>query len=149
MKCLLLCLVLLLIRIPDLQVIRGMQAVADQGKPVPITLMGPKRWETRTSFAPNSAVQDKFRLVVRDRATWLDLWKRIYRVDTRLGEYPKLPEVDFSREMLVVAALGQQPTSGYSIIKADSMADAVKMAQGCPVLMGGAKVMVFETFNVM
>ena len=39
--------------------------------------------------------------------------------------------------------------SGYSVIKADSMAEAVKMAQGCPVLMGGAKIMVFETFNVM
>ena len=39
--------------------------------------------------------------------------------------------------------------SGYSVIKADSMDEAVKMAQGCPVLMGGAKVMVFETFNVM
>ena len=29
------------------------------------------------------------------------------------------------------------------------MANAVKMAQGCPVLQGGAKVMVFETFNAM
>src|SRR5690242_8356331 len=39
--------------------------------------------------------------------------------------------------------------SGYSVIKADSMADAVKMVEGCPVLLGGAKVMVFETFNAM
>ncbi len=39
--------------------------------------------------------------------------------------------------------------SGYSVIKADSMDEAVKMAKGCPVLMGGAKVMVFETFNAM
>jgi hypothetical protein len=39
--------------------------------------------------------------------------------------------------------------SGYSVVKANSMDEAVKMAQGCPVLMGGAKVMVFETYNVM
>lgn len=39
--------------------------------------------------------------------------------------------------------------SGYSVIKANSMDEAVKMANGCPVLMGGAKLMVFETFNVM
>jgi hypothetical protein len=39
--------------------------------------------------------------------------------------------------------------SGYSVIKASSMDEAVKMAEGCPVLLGGAKVMVFETFNAM
>jgi hypothetical protein len=39
--------------------------------------------------------------------------------------------------------------SGYSIIKADSLAAAVEMAKGCPVLQGGAKVSVFETFNAM
>jgi len=39
--------------------------------------------------------------------------------------------------------------SGYSIIKADSMDAAVKVAQGCPVLKGGAQITVFETFPVM
>jgi hypothetical protein len=39
--------------------------------------------------------------------------------------------------------------SGYSVVKANSMAEAVKMAEGCPVLKGGAKIMVFETFNVI
>jgi hypothetical protein len=43
---------------------------------------------------------------------------------------------------------GMMPT-GYSIIKADSLDAAVKLAQGCPVLAGGAKVMVYETFNAM
>lgn len=41
------------------------------------------------------------------------------------------------------------PASGYSIIKADSLDAAVKMAQGCPVLQGGAKISVYETFAVM
>jgi hypothetical protein len=39
--------------------------------------------------------------------------------------------------------------SGYSVIKANSMDEALKIAQACPVLQGGAKVMVYETFNVM
>jgi len=39
--------------------------------------------------------------------------------------------------------------SGYSVIKANSMDEAVIIAQGCPVLKGGAKISVFETFAVM
>lgn len=39
--------------------------------------------------------------------------------------------------------------SGYSIIKANSLDEAVELAKGCPVLGGGAKVAVLETFNVM
>ena len=39
--------------------------------------------------------------------------------------------------------------SGYSILKADSLDEAVGMAKGCPVLKGGANIMVFETFNAM
>lgn len=39
--------------------------------------------------------------------------------------------------------------SGYSIIKADSLDEAAAKAQGCPVLQGGAQIVVLETFNVM
>lgn len=39
--------------------------------------------------------------------------------------------------------------TGYSIIKADSLTDAVELAKGCPVLQGGAKITVYETFEVM
>ncbi len=39
--------------------------------------------------------------------------------------------------------------SGYSILQADSLDAAVAMARGCPVLKGGAKITVYETFNVM
>lgn len=39
--------------------------------------------------------------------------------------------------------------SGYSVIKADSLDAAVAMAKGCPVLKGGAKITVYETFNAM
>jgi len=39
--------------------------------------------------------------------------------------------------------------SGYTILQAGSLDEAAKMAQGCPVLKGGAGISVFETFDVM
>lgn len=44
---------------------------------------------------------------------------------------------------------GQNPVSGYSLIKADSLESAVKLAQGCPVLSGGGTVEVAETIPAM
>jgi hypothetical protein len=41
------------------------------------------------------------------------------------------------------------PASGYTIIEADSLDEAVDMAKDCPVLEGGAQISVYETFNVM
>jgi hypothetical protein len=39
--------------------------------------------------------------------------------------------------------------SGYSILKADSLDQAVELAKGCPVLESGAKISVYETFPAM
>jgi hypothetical protein len=39
--------------------------------------------------------------------------------------------------------------SGYTVIKADSLDAAAAFARSCPVLKSGAKISVFETFNVM
>ena len=39
--------------------------------------------------------------------------------------------------------------SGYTILTADSLDEATTLAKGCPVLQGGANLMVFETFDVM
>lgn len=39
--------------------------------------------------------------------------------------------------------------SGYSIIAAESIDQAVELARGCPVLQGGARVEVVETFDAM
>ena len=43
-------------------------------------------------------------------------------------------------------ALGAM-ASGYSVIAADSLDAAVALARSCPVLKGGAKITVYETFN--
>lgn len=39
--------------------------------------------------------------------------------------------------------------SGYTIIKADSLDEAITMAKGCPMLEGGGYISVFETFPAM
>jgi hypothetical protein len=46
-----------------------------------------------------------------------------------------------------VSTIENHPASGYTIVKAASMNEAVKMAQGCPLLESGegAAVRVYET----
>ncbi len=39
--------------------------------------------------------------------------------------------------------------TGYTIVKADSLDKAARLAQDCPALMNGGSVSVFETFEVM
>lgn len=45
-------------------------------------------------------------------------------------------------------AIGTQ-AGGYSILKADSLDDAVAAAKGCPVLQGGGDITVYEVFPVI
>jgi hypothetical protein len=65
------------------------------------------------SFEYNSGLTEPTRLVVRDAAEWQSLWTQIYQ-----GRFPvpPLPAIDFSREMIVVAALGTRSSGGYSIL---------------------------------
>jgi hypothetical protein len=44
---------------------------------------------------------------------------------------------------------GPASLSGYSIIAADNLDQAVELGKGCPVLAGGASVEVIETFEAM
>jgi hypothetical protein len=61
------------------------------------------------------------RLVVRDPGTWASVWARAYALQTPV---PSLPEVDFSKEMVLVAALGGRPTGGYDIAIEGVLAEA-------------------------
>ena len=88
------------------------------GKPVAVSLMGPlipnytKVTVPRTSFL-NGGIAERKRLVIRDRDQFNEFWKELFRSSS---DKPLLPEVDFSREMIVVAAMGQRPSSAYAII---------------------------------
>jgi hypothetical protein len=42
-----------------------------------------------------------------------------------------------------------EPASGYTVIKADSLDKAIEIAKSCPVFLGGGKLSLYETFDVM
>jgi hypothetical protein len=68
--------------------------------------------DARVYYRAGSGLEERAEEVVRDSAAWHALWSRI--VD-RYSPKPAAPEVDFGREMVLVAAMGQRPTGGYEI----------------------------------
>lgn len=66
-----------------------------------------------TSFFAGSGYDQPRTLVIHDRETWVRTWADIYR---RADPPPPMPEVDFANEMVVVAALGPRPSSGFEVI---------------------------------
>ncbi len=67
----------------------------------------------RLSSSPFSGYSEPKRLVVRDSATWADVWEQMWK---RQSPGPDLPAIDFGSEMVLVAALGESPSSGYGIV---------------------------------
>jgi hypothetical protein len=65
------------------------------------------------AFAFNSGFDMPARLVVIDADTWRAVWNQIY---LRSAPVPPLPVVDFSKEMIVVVALGSRSTGGFNIL---------------------------------
>lgn len=64
------------------------------------------------SFAYYSGLTDSVRLTIRDVGEWQQVWTALGR-----GSSPEspLPEIDFTREMVTVAALGTRYSGGFSI----------------------------------
>jgi hypothetical protein len=65
------------------------------------------------AFTLYSGLTDRERLVIRDEAAWAAVWQRIHQ---GTAAPPPLPSADFTREMLVVVALGQRSSGGHSIL---------------------------------
>lgn len=66
------------------------------------------------------------------------------------GGNPFTPQAKtISKDGKVSTGSGGPMPTGYSILKANSLDEAVGLAKSCPVLHGGADIMVFETFNAM
>jgi len=101
-----------------------------RGKPLSIALLpGPKMtWDLQvplrfggTRELPRPPItgfpsEKGFREVIRNREEFIDFWKRLHGRVPPGGFVIPLPEIDFSKEMIVVAAMGQRPSSGYSIL---------------------------------
>ncbi|HEV7595217.1 MAG TPA: protease complex subunit PrcB family protein [Gemmatimonadaceae bacterium] len=73
------------------------------------------------SFASVSGFDKPARIVVRDAAAWRALWSQIY---VGRAPVPAPPAIDFSREMVVVVALGSRSTGGYGILLVDASEEA-------------------------
>lgn len=100
--------------------------VVCRGKPLSIKLLpGPKmtgpslplRFGGTRPF-PSPPVngfpsENTLRLVIKTRDEFNEFWKRFTANLPPDNEVPPPPEIDFSKEMIVVAAMGQRPTSGY------------------------------------
>lgn len=63
-------------------------------------------------FRYYSGLEERQRLVVRDARAWNLLWSRIRE---SLQPAPAVPSVDFSTEMVIVAAMGTRPSGGFAI----------------------------------
>ena len=79
------------------------------GEPIQITRLRSEPY----SFAFVSGMDRPARLVIRDASTWQAIWTQINRGSNPVSP---LPTIDFSREMVVVAALGTHSTGGHSIL---------------------------------
>lgn len=91
------------------------QDAAQEGKPVPFTQLDPTRSGPRRSFAIDSGISKPLQVVIRDREAWLQMWKQIN--SKRFDKHPvPPPNVDFSREMLIVVAMGQRTSGGFHIM---------------------------------
>ena len=65
------------------------------------------------SFLTFSGYDQPQTVVVRDGDTWQRIWNEVHRRTTPI---PPLVEVDFAREIVVMAAQGSQPSSGFEIL---------------------------------
>lgn len=65
-----------------------------------------------SSFRHLSGLHSERLMAIRNSGEWLGQWRRI----NARQDPPPLPAVDFSREMLLMAAMGRQPTGGYRVV---------------------------------
>lgn len=59
-----------------------------------------------------SGLTTRQRLVIRDAATWANVWREL---TSPFQPAPPVPAVDFASNLVVVAAMGLRNTGGYSI----------------------------------
>ena len=98
-----------------------------QGTPLAFNQLGPKHPGQRSSYASVCGIGDRRRLVIRDHETWANVWKQINSGPRAFSwegpgskpirtPLPPPPEIDFSRNMLLVVTMGSEPNGGYGII---------------------------------
>ncbi len=97
------------------------------GKPLPITLYEvglkmtgpsmPLRFGGTRPFPYFGFPTDKaLRLVIKNQDQYNEFWKQ-FTAPIQPGNWiPPRPEIDFSKEMVIVSAMGQRPSSGFMTV---------------------------------
>ncbi|MCS7167884.1 MAG: protease complex subunit PrcB family protein [Gemmatales bacterium] len=70
-----------------------------------------------------SGVDKPAQVVIRDAKTWADWWDKVH---SRVIPKPELPEVDFTKHMVVAVFMGMRSTGGYAIRITDVRWDKAK-----------------------
>jgi hypothetical protein len=103
---------------------QGKAPLECRGKPLSITLYEvglkmtgpsmPLRFGGSRPFPHFSFKTDKaLRLVIKNQDQYNEFWKQFTAPVLPGNWIPPLPEIDFSKEMLIVSANGERPSSGY------------------------------------
>jgi hypothetical protein len=97
----------------------GTEMAEGKGSDVPASPAGGDTLELvrfASSAAPlavNSGLEQPANIVVTSRPEWVTMWQAIWN---RQDPPPPLPEVDFGANVVVVAAMGTRPNSGYAVV---------------------------------
>lgn len=75
---------------------------------VPITRLRPDA----DSYTQSSGFDQPVEILVRDAGRWAAVWHQLHG---RARPVPPLPEIDFARELVIAAAMGNQRSGGYGI----------------------------------
>src|ERR1041385_2140512 len=99
------------------------------GLAVPLAVRGQQPAVTRfgdptDGFAQYSGIRDSQRVVIRDNAVWRRYWADIHRP---FRPSPEPPAVDFSREIVLLAAMGTRPSGGFIIRIDTATVDSTRM----------------------
>jgi hypothetical protein len=88
-----------------------------------------------------------------ESAKVLKAWETWYTALGKAVVDPGNPFTPAAKKVASNGAVSNGPAgtmaSGYTILEAESLDKAAKMAQSCPILTSGGEISVYETFNVM
>ena len=80
---------------------------------------------------------------------WTDWFANLGDAVVDMGNPTSPASKTIDRQENVTNGPVASPVTGYSILKAKDIEQAVGMAKGCPNLKSGGQVTVYETFNAM
>lgn len=98
----------------------GAPAAVDASGPLPVVRFAPGTG----ALVQNSGYTAPTTVAIRDSAAWVAAWTTLHANQQPI---PALPVIDFSKEMVVVVALGTRSNGGFSVAVARASEQAGKV----------------------